>query len=80
VVAGSLLQAETQERLGDALLAAARHWPVELHFQRALEVFEETKSARDTAANLAVLDAFVLAMVSGGGTPANQTRLPGSRA
>jgi hypothetical protein len=30
----SLLQTDGQERLAEALFAATRHWPVELHFQK----------------------------------------------
>jgi FAD/FMN-containing dehydrogenase len=68
----SLLEADGRERLGDALFAATRHWPVELHFQKGLAgASEETMSAvRGTATNPAVLDAFVLAMIAGGGPPA----------
>jgi hypothetical protein len=35
VAAVFLLQADRQGRLGEALLAATRHWPVEPHFQKA---------------------------------------------
>ena len=68
----SLLQADGQERFGDALFAATRHRAVALHFQKGLAgASDETISAaRDTATNPAVLDAFALAMMGGGGPPA----------
>jgi hypothetical protein len=67
----SLLQADGRERLADALFAATRHWSVGLHFQKGLSgASEETISAaQDTATNPAVLDAFVLAIIAGGGPP-----------
>jgi Berberine and berberine like len=68
----SLLQPDGRERLADALLAATRHRPVELHLQKGLAgAFAEAAAAvRDTATNPAVLDAFVLAMFGGGEPPA----------
>jgi hypothetical protein len=49
VAAAFLLQANRQGRLGDAPLAATRHWPVEPHFQKGLaQASEEAISARGT--------------------------------
>ena len=74
----SLLERDGCERLADALFAATRHRPVELHFQKGLAGSTEEAAAavRDTATNPAVLDAFVLAMI-GGGEPAAFSGLPG---
>jgi len=68
----SLLQPDGRGRLADALLAAIRHRPVELHFQKGLAgaSAEAAAAVRDTATNPAVLDAFVLAMLGGGEPPA----------
>jgi FAD/FMN-containing dehydrogenase len=68
----ALLRADRREQLADALVAAGKHWPVELHFQKGLAgASAETLSAvRDTPINPAVLDAFVLAIVAGEGPPA----------
>jgi hypothetical protein len=54
------------------LFAAARHWSVELHFQKGLAGgSEEAVSAtRDTAMNPEVLVAFALAIVAGEDPPA----------
>ena len=66
----SLLQ--DQEKLADALFAACRHWPLELHFNKGLAgaPVAATAAARDTATNPAVLDAFALAIIGGYGPPA----------
>lgn len=68
----SLLQEDRQDHLADALLAASRHWSVELHFQKGLAgaPAEAIAAAKDTATNPAVLDAFVLAIIAGEGPPA----------
>ncbi|MBV9783891.1 MAG: FAD-dependent oxidoreductase [Acidisphaera sp.] len=68
----SLLQADRQEQLADALFAASRHWAIELHFQKGLAGAPEeaVAAARDTATNPAVLDAFVLAIIAGEAPPA----------
>lgn len=68
----SLLQADRQEQLTEALLAAARHSNVELHFQKGLAGGSEEAiaAARDTATNPAVVDAFVLAIIASEGPPA----------
>jgi FAD/FMN-containing dehydrogenase len=74
----SLLQPDGRERLADALFAATRHQPVELHCQKGLAgASAETAAAvRDTATNPAVVDAFTLAMI-GGGEPPAFSGLPG---
>ena len=53
----SLLQSDRRSGLADALFAAGRHWPVELHLQKGLAGgSEEAVSAtRDTAMNPDVL-------------------------
>jgi FAD/FMN-containing dehydrogenase len=68
---GSLLSTDKQDRLADALLAASRHWSVELHFQKGLAgaPAEAIAATADTAMNRAVLDAFVLAIIAGEGPP-----------
>ncbi len=72
LAARSLLQADRQQQLADALFAGSRHWPVSLHFNKGLAgaPAEAIASARDTAINPAVLDAFALAIIAGGGPPA----------
>ncbi len=68
----SLLQAERRSELAQALVAAARHSTVELHFQKGLAggTDDALSAARDTAMNPAVLDAFALAIVASEGPPA----------
>jgi FAD/FMN-containing dehydrogenase len=68
----SVLQSDRRSALADALFAAARHWSVELHFQKGLAGgSEEAVSAtRDTAMNPEVLVAFALAIVAGEDPPA----------
>jgi FAD/FMN-containing dehydrogenase len=68
----SLLHADRQEELTEALLAAARHSNVELHFQKGLAGGSEEAiaAARGTATNPAVVDAFVLAIIASEGPPA----------
>ena len=68
----SLLEADQQQRLADALFAASRHWSVTLHVNKGLagasaEVFA---AARDTATNPLVLDAFALLISAAQGPPA----------
>jgi FAD/FMN-containing dehydrogenase len=67
----ALLWKEQQGRLGDALAAASRHAPVELHFQKGLAggAPEAIAATRDTVMNPKVLDAFVLAIVGSEGAP-----------
>jgi hypothetical protein len=66
----SLLADDQRERLVEALFAAARRHRVSLHFNKGLAgaTPEAIASARDTAMNPAVVDAFALA-ISGAGEP-----------
>jgi FAD/FMN-containing dehydrogenase len=68
----ALLQRDRQEALGDALTAASRLAPVELHFQKGLAGGSESARAAtlDTATNPKALDAFALAIIGGEGPPA----------
>jgi FAD/FMN-containing dehydrogenase len=68
----TLLKKDQQARLVEALFASTRHWKVGLHFNKGLAGAppEEVAAAGDTATNPAVLDAFALAIISGGGPPA----------
>ncbi|WP_419694912.1 FAD-binding oxidoreductase [Mesorhizobium muleiense] len=68
----SLLQRSEQEKLSDALFTASRHWSVSLHFNKGLAgaPAEAIDTARNTAANPAVLDAFALAISGAEGPPA----------
>ena len=67
----SLLQ-DKREQLADALVAAARHSTVELHFQKGLAggSKEAIAATKQTATNPAVVDAFVLAIIAREGPPA----------
>jgi FAD/FMN-containing dehydrogenase len=58
--------------LVDALFAATRSYLVTLHFNKGLAGApkQEIEAARDTAMNPAVLDAFALFIIAGGGPPA----------
>jgi FAD/FMN-containing dehydrogenase len=68
----TLLATERRDALADALLAASRKRPVELHFQKGLAgaPAEAIAATRGTAMNPKVLDAFVLAIIGGEGPPA----------
>ncbi len=57
--------------LAGTLLAASRHWEVELHFNKGLAGAPAAviAAARDTATNPAVLEAFALAIIANGGAP-----------
>jgi len=68
----SLLQPSSRDQLSEALVAAAMHSTVELHFQKGLAggAEEAIAAARQTATNPAVADAFVLAIVASEGPPA----------
>jgi Berberine and berberine like len=68
----SLLADNQRERFVDALFAAAKHWGVSLHFNKGLAgaAPEAIATARDTAMNPAVVDAFALAICGAGGPPA----------
>jgi FAD/FMN-containing dehydrogenase len=68
----SLLEDDAQQSLVGALFAAAQHWRVSLHLNKALagaprEVIE---AARDTAMNPAAVDAFALLISASEGPPA----------
>lgn len=68
----SLLAADGQERLADALFAASRHFAMELHFNKGLAGAppEAIALAKETATNPALLDAFALMIVGDGQAPA----------
>jgi len=68
----SLLKQDQQPRLVEALFAASRYWRLSLHFNKGLAgaPAEEIAAAAETATNPAVLDAFALAIIAGGGPPA----------
>jgi FAD/FMN-containing dehydrogenase len=68
----SLLEKDKQEKLADALFAAAQHWGVSLHVNKGLAgaPAEAIEAARDTAMNPAVLDAFALLISGAEGPPA----------
>ena len=66
-----LLDSAARGRLAEALLAASRHFAVELHFNKGLAGAspESLGATRDTATNPAVLEAFALAIIATGGAP-----------
>jgi FAD/FMN-containing dehydrogenase len=68
----ALLRQDRQGALIDALCAASRQAPVELHFQKGLASGSRSAIAatRDTATNPKLLDAFALAITGGEGPPA----------
>ncbi|MGC2785898.1 MAG: FAD-binding protein [Roseiarcus sp.] len=68
----SLLAENQRGQLVDALFAAAKHWSVSLHFNKGLAgaTPEAIATARDTAMNPAVVDAFALVISGAGGPPA----------
>jgi FAD/FMN-containing dehydrogenase len=68
----SLLRGEAIERLADGLFAASRHWSLSLHFNKGLAggSVDAIASARDTAMNPAVLDAFALVILGAEQPPA----------
>src|SRR5277367_2728798 len=68
----SLLADDQRERFADALFAAAKHRGVSLHFNKGLAgaTADAIATARDTAMNPAVVDAFALAICGAGGPPA----------
>ena len=67
----SLLHADQRQRLTDALIAAAHHSKIELHFQKGLAGGANTAIAatKNTSINPAVIDAFVLAIAGSEGPP-----------
>ncbi len=68
----SLLAADRQKDLADALFAAAKHLGVGLHFNKGLAgaPAEALAAARDTPVNPGVTDAFALAITAALGQPA----------
>ncbi|GGA15353.1 FAD-binding oxidoreductase [Dyella caseinilytica] len=68
----SLLRADQQSRLADAIFAGSRHHRMEFHFNKGLAgaPTEAIARARDTAMNPQVLDAFALAIIADAGDPA----------
>jgi len=68
----SLLHEESRKRLSDALFASSRRWDLELHMNKGLAGAPPAalEAAKETATNPAVLDAFALVIVAGGGAPA----------
>jgi FAD/FMN-containing dehydrogenase len=71
-VPAALLQPAQRDVLADALMAASRHWAIELHFQKGLAGAPEgvIAAAKDTPMNPAVTGAFMLAIIAGEGPPA----------
>jgi hypothetical protein len=67
-----LLEPSRQDALCDALVAAARHWTVEMHFQKGLAGAPPgvIAAAKDTPMNPGVTDAFMLAIIASEGPPA----------
>ncbi|OEZ60670.1 FAD-dependent oxidoreductase [Duganella sp. HH105] len=76
----SLLAAEGQAQLVDALFRSTRHWRVGLHFNKGLAgaPAADIAAARDTAMNPDVLDAFALAIIAGG-DGARYPGMPGAK-
>jgi FAD/FMN-containing dehydrogenase len=76
----ALLEDNSRERLANALFAGSRYQGIGLHFNKGLAGApqEALESARDTAMNPAVLNAFCLAIVAngGGGYPGVNGREP----
>lgn len=68
----TLLEPPQRDALTDALMAASRHWAVELHFQKGLAGGPPPiiAAARDTPMNSAAADAFMLAIVGSEEPPA----------
>ncbi|MHB8383620.1 MAG: FAD-dependent oxidoreductase [Candidatus Binataceae bacterium] len=71
-IPASLLEADAQQRLADALFASSRISGVSLHFNKGLAGGspDAIAGAQDTAMNPAVLTAFALAIVADGQDPA----------
>jgi FAD/FMN-containing dehydrogenase len=66
-----LLEGEARGRLVDALIAAAKHRQVSLHFNKGLAGGrpEAIDGAKETAMNSAVMNAFALAIIGASGPP-----------
>jgi hypothetical protein len=75
----ALLEPHRQPALVDAIFASSRHWGSEFHFNKGLAgaPAQEIDSARNTATNPQVLDAFALAIIGSSGPPA-YPGMPGS--
>lgn len=71
-LSASLLAADRQASLAEALFRAARYWNISLHFNKGLAGAPPgaIAAARDTAINPQVLDAFALAIAGASGPPA----------
>jgi len=67
----ALLAPEQQASLVDAIFRTTRIWSVGFHFNKGLAgaPAAEIEAARETATNPAVLNAFALAIIAGGGGP-----------
>ncbi|HEY1721756.1 MAG TPA: FAD-binding oxidoreductase [Magnetospirillaceae bacterium] len=67
----TLLKPGERQRFADALFAASRHKKVELHFNKGLAgaTSDAIATAKDTATNPAVTEAFALAIIAGGEGP-----------
>lgn len=67
----SLLQADQQAKLVDALYAASRAYSLGMHFNKGLAGGDETARARarDTATNPGAVEAFALVIIADGGPP-----------
>ncbi|KQW97166.1 FAD-linked oxidase [Massilia sp. Root418] len=67
----SLLQADRQAALADAIFRGSRLWQLGFHFNKGLAgaPAAEIAAARDTAMNPGALDAFALLIVAGGEGP-----------
>jgi FAD/FMN-containing dehydrogenase len=68
----ALLRKDRQKRFADALFAASRHKPVQLHINKGLAgtSSEALESVRQTATNPAATEAFALAIIADGEAPA----------
>jgi FAD/FMN-containing dehydrogenase len=69
----ALLEPHRRPTLADAIFASTRQWGSEFHFNKGLAgaPAEEITSARNTATNPLVLDAFALVIIGSAGPPAS---------
>jgi FAD/FMN-containing dehydrogenase len=67
----SLLRADQQASLADAVFRCTRHWRVSFHFNKGLAgaPAADIEAARKTAMNPGAFDAFALAIIAGGSGP-----------
>lgn len=74
----ALLAGDRRGALADALAEAARHWPVELHFNKGLAGAAPAilAAARETSLNPAAFDAFALAIAASMGPPDARVDVP----